>query len=738
MNRVKVNNVLYISTFPPRECGIATFTRDLSTAFDKLFNPVTKSIVAALNDNPMSFYNYPSKVWNSLSANRLEEYVHLAEKINRNPKIKVVNVQHEFGIFGGDWGDYLIPLLQALKKPAIVTFHSVLSSPDKHLKRTVQLIASNVAAIVVMNERSKNILKTDYNVPKSKIHLIPHGIPSTIFESSREIKKKLGLQNKTVLSTFGMISRDKGIEYAIRALPRVVKRFPNVVYLVIGATHPVVRRGEGEEYRNFLLQEVERLGLKQHVRFYNKYLSLDEIINYLKATDLYIYPVTNPKQSVSGSLSYALGCGRAAVVTPTEYSKHMVKNEVNGLFVKFKNPSSIARAILRILDDEKWLKSMHIEAYESTRYMTWPNVARQYFKLYRKFAAFQSEENKLPKLKLDHLIRLTDDFGVLHHARYSRPEKRFGYSLDDNARALIVVQKYYSHTSDQKALLLIDRYLNFIKFTQRPSGRFTSIINSKRLKEPGTSEDVLGRAIGALGYALSDKNLPKDVQKKAKQIFCKALKALNTINSPRAIAFAMIGFYHYVKTHPTKRYLSIFKRLANNQLKYYKKTASYDWQWFEDRLTYSNSKLPESLYLAYDLLGGKKYLGAAEASLGFLTRITFEPNHYSPIGQTGWYLRGKRRSYFDQQPEDVASMVETKITAYKITGNKEHLEDAYKAFRWFLGYNHLNQTVYDEITGGCHDGLGKTAMNLNQGAESTISYLLARLAFEELNNTQIL
>lgn len=726
------NSVLYLSTYPPRECGIATFTRDLTTAFDKLFNPDVKSRVLAINDTPTSFYNYPSKVWSSINAGNLENYVEMAERINRNKKIKLVNIQHEFGIFGGDWGDYLIPMLQAIKKPVVITFHSVLADPDDHLKKIVQLIAQNSQAIVVLNDRSQDVLKLDYQIPKYKVVVIPHGIPGVTFEPSKNIKKQLNLEGKTVLSTFGMLSKDKGIEHAIRALPRVVKRFPNVIYLVVGATHPQVRRHEGESYRNFLMKEVNRLGLKQHVKFYDKYLPLDEIVNHLKATDVYICSATNPKQSVSGTLAYALGCGRAVVSTPTEYAKYVVSPEKNGLFVKFKDSASISKALLRILEDEKWLKSMHHEAYESTRHMTWPNVAASYFKLYNRFADLETEEKKLPEIKLDYLACLTDDFGIVHHARYSKPEKRFGYSLDDNARALMVSADHYDTDSKPEIVDFMRTYIKFMKFAQKPSGNFTAIVNSKKRKDaaPG-SEDIQGRAVWSLGYILSKDSLPIGIRSEAKKLFARTLPTLNDIKSPRAMAFAMIGLSHYLKKFHNKRLENKLRNFANRQVKLFKEAATSDWQWFEEILTYSNSKMPESLFHAFAVLGDKKYLDVAEKSLKFLSRVTFEPEHYTPIGQNGWYLRHKKRAYFDQQPEDAASMVQTKVVAYKTTNNKEYLDDAFKAFQWFLGRNHLGRMVYDEVTGGCHDGVGEHAVNLNQGAESTLSYLMARFSFEE-------
>lgn len=726
----KSNTIIYLSTYPPRECGIATFTQDLTNALDRRFNPATKSKIVAINEGPTSFYNYGTKALGQITAGNIEHYVELAEKINSAPEIKLVNIQHEFGIFGGNWGDYLVPFLQVVKKPVVTTFHSVLPKPDDFLRGLVHFVAEKSKAVVVMNHLSRAVLESDYQIPKSKISLIPHGIPETTFEPTEKYKAMFGLEGKTVLSTFGLLNRDKGIEYAIRALPKVIKEFPNTIYLVLGATHPIVRRQEGEVYRNFLNKEIDRLGLRNHVKFYNKYLTIDELVNYLKATDLYLSPMLNPRQSVSGTLSYALGCGRPVVSTASEYAKHLVTQD-NGILVKFKNAKAIEHAILAILGDEKRGRSMAQAAYETTRKMIWPNVAGDYFRVYRKFADLDIEENKLPEIKMDHLMRLTDEFGVLHHAKYGKPEKRYGYSLDDNARALIVVAKQYLAHPQPEFVSLMRTYLRFMKFVQRPSGTFANIVSAKRQRDATYDEDVQGRALWALGFVVSQDGLPADIRDEAGALFSQALQAIGNITSPRAAAFAMTGLYYYLKRYPKKWMMKTFGKLADRQVEAYKAASSTDWQWFEDSLTYSNSKLPESLLYAYELTKNRKYLDVAQATLKFLSRVTFGSSYYSPIGQNGWYFRYKKRAYFDQQPEDAASMVETKAVAYKITRDRRHVNDALTAFHWFLGKNHLRQMVYNEVTGGCYDGVGREAINLNQGAESTISYLLARLALED-------
>ncbi len=727
--------ILYLASFPPRECGIATFTQDLSVAFDKKFNPAIKSRIAALNDERHTIYNYGNKVVDQIVATELHEYVKLAKRINSRDDIKVINIQHEFGLFGGEWGDYIIPFLQALEKPVVITFHSVISEPDDHLRNVVRAIAEHSMSLVVMNKLSEKTLITDYKISKQKIMVIPHGIPSTAFEPSEISKEKLGLSGNTVLSTFGMLSPNKGIEYAIRALPEVIKQFPNVVYLVLGETHPLIRKSNGEEYRNFLIKEVGRLGLDKHVKFYNKYLTLDEIVSFLKATDIYIGPSLDMRQSVSGTLSYALGCGRPVISTESEYAKYLIDSTV-GLLVKPKNDRALRDAILQMLQDPKWMKSLSAQAYEKSRPMTWPNVAAAHMNLYKKFTEFGEEEKKLPELKLDHLKRLTDKFGILHFAKYSTPETRYGYNLDDNARALIVATQSYARNHTVEMLDYIKIYLSYFEFVMRSDGTFANIVSSKLVRDKTRDEDVQGRAFWALGYVAAQNSLPKEVVDKATILLKKGLRNVRGLKSPRAIAFTMIGLYYFIKSNPQKSLMQIFTKFADSLTALYKENSDADWQWFEPHLTYSNAALPEALFYAYELVKDKKYLNVAEESIAFLKGITFLKKHYSPIGQKGWFFRDKARAFFDQQPEDTAHMVQAKLTAYNVTGKSEHFEDAYRAFQWFLGKNFLNQVIYDEGTGGCHDGLGQDGVNLNQGSESTISYLLARLAFENINKPQ--
>lgn len=730
MSQTKASWVLCMTSFPPRECGIATFTQDLTDAIDKKYNPNLKTKILAINDNGTNIYNYDKrKILYQINQNDISAYLSIARQINNNDNIKVINIQHEFGLFGGDWGSYLIPFIEMVEKPIIVTFHTVLQDPDHSLKRITQAITRRANGIIVMTENAAKILERQYDVKKAKIYISPHGVHSVPFSESSEFKQKLGLEGRTVLSTFGMLNCDKGIEYAIEALPEVIKKFPDLIYLIIGETHPVVRKEEGEIYRNFLIDKVKSLGLCDYVKFYNKYLALGEIIDYLRATDIYLSPSLNPKQAVSGTLSYAMSCGRPIITTPSLYAKEIV-NPDRGILVKLKDSKSITKALLKLLSHPKLKDNMCREAYTFTRHMIWPNVAISYFKIFNKVFKFShKKETKLPVIKFNHLKNLTDNFGVIQFARQTRPDPYSGYMLDDNSRALLVSSMYYN--LDKKGYLedLMKIYLNFIKFVQRPNGKFYNFVSyGKRIDKKDESEDAFGRALWALGYLICQKNQPSQLRSPAIKIFNKAERWASELKSPRAMAFSLLGLCFYQQCEPDTKKLKLINQLADNLIKSYNKHSDDSWQWFEDYFAYSNSKLPEALFCAYNITGKKKYLAVAEKTLNFFLSITFEKNLFSPIGQDGWYHRHSRRAYFDQQPEDAACLVQTLNLAYSMTKDSRYLKYAQRAFAWFLGRNHLSQMVYDEVTGGCHDGLGMYSLNINQGAESTISYLLARLS----------
>ncbi len=727
--------ILYLSTYPPRECGIATFTEDLTNSMDKKFNPTLKSKILAINDNGSSIYNYDKKkVAMQLNESDIEHYIQTAEKINKMDKIKLVCIEHEFGIFGGEEnGEFLIAFLEKLEKPVVVTFHSVIPDPSEERLRVVRSIAKRSKAITVMAETAVDILHKKYGVDKNKIYVIHHGVPSIDFlKDNSDVKESLGLSNRIVLSTFGLINRGKGIEYVIRALPKIVKKFPNLLYLIIGETHPIVRKQEGEEYRNKLIELVEKFGLKNNVKFYNKYLPLEEIIEYLKATDVYIYSALDKNQIVSGTLAYAMGAGKAIIATPSLYAKEVLADD-RGIVVKYRDTKSMEGAIKSLLEDRVLKNKLEKNVYAFSRKMTWPNVATNYLDVFKKFIKVKKTVGlyKLPKIKLNHLFILTDDTGVIQHAKHSVPNRNMGYALDDNARALVVASRYYDLYKSDKILKLVNTYLSFIFHAQREDGYFHNIMSyDKKFIDKIGSEDSFGRALWATGRLISSKIDP-NLKASAKFIFDNAIKHVEKLESVRSRVFSLIGLYYYSKVYKEDNVYNKVVYLADKLVESYNEVSGNDWYWFEDSLTYSNGKIPEALYMAYSITKKKEYLEVAEKSLNFLTSLLILNGKLVLIGHKGWYKRGSERAFYDQQPVDASSVVQLYITAYNITGKKEYYDNAFLAFQWFLGRNMLNQTIYDETSGGCYDGLLPSCVNLNQGAESTISYLLARLSLEK-------
>lgn len=724
-------NVCFLGTYPPKECGIATFTKDLSKAMIQKFKPEIDFKIIALSDDA-NIYNYDKNVVMEINKDDIDDYITRAKEINENENIKLISIQHEFGIFGGEYGNHLIPFLELIEKPVVVTFHSVIPHPDKVLKRIVKSLCEKSSATVVMAKKGIDILTKSYGVDEKKIFFIPHGIPNIPFVGPRVSKRKINFENRIILSTFGLLSRGKGIEYMIRAMPKLVKKYPNILYLIIGETHPVVRREEGESYRKELMVQIERLGLKKNVKFFNKFLSLDEIVEYLSATDIYVCTNLDKDQIVSGTLSYAMGCGRVVVSTPIKYAKEFLSKD-KGVIVKERNPASFAKEIDSILSNPEYKHLVERNAYAYSRSMTWQNVATSYRKLFNKVLKFKDKRfENLPEIKLDHLKKMTDSFGMMQFCNHSEPDPNSGYTIDDNSRALIAATLHNRIFNSQDSLNLAKIYLKFIGQSQDKTGNFKNNFQNENEIHDSHSHDSFGRTIWALGYAINKSKDPEIIQQSEK-ILRRSLSRPGRLKSPRSVAFAIIGLYHYYQKRPNRKLLGLIKKMGDYLLQKYSDESSIDWHWFEEVLSYSNSKLPEALYLVYYLTGEEKYLRVAEKSLNFLTELTFVKGKITLIGQNGWCKKNGRRALFDQQPVDASSLVHTYLTAYSITKNPDYYKNAIETIHWFFGNNHLEQMVYDEVTGGCFDGVGKYTLNLNQGAESTLSYLIARLYLEESN-----
>ncbi len=727
----KKSTILYLGTYPPRECGIATFTKDLTSAIKSKCSPQLEiKICAMIKSGEETAYS--EEVIFKIRDSNIQEYLDAAKEINRMEEIKLVCIQHEFGIFGGEYGCYLLAFLDLLKKPVVVTFHTVLPNPNEALKQTVKDMARKVSSIIVMTPKAVEILTHDYGLDTDFV-VIPHGIPSVPFNDCQKKKRELGLSDKLVLTSFGLISSGKGYEQAIEALPEVKRHFPNVLYLILGETHPVVKKNEGERYRKMLQKKVKNLALQDQVQFYNKYLTKGEIINFLSASDIYLSCGKNPHQITSGTLSYALGCGKATISTPFLHALDLISPE-RGILTEFDNPESFAKAIITILSDRELQESMAKNSYFYTRPMTWPNVAISYLELFRgAIRGFQKYEQTFPEINYSHLCTMTDHFGIIQFADQAIPDASSGYTLDDNARALLACSMAYGLTREKSHLPLIRTYLAFMRYVFEEGLLYNVVDVHKNINRNSWSADAQGRAIWALGYVASLEEIPLEIRSEAEELFSKVISSADKITSPRAVSFIITGWYYYQQYNPKSENLQRIKKLADHLVSLYSCSSSEDWQWFESSLTYSNSKLAEGLFYSYLALGEKKYLQIAQKTLDFLCSITFENGFFQSIGQNGWYVKNGQRSYFDQQPIDTSCMVQTLALAYKITGKKDYFDKMILVFEWFTGTNALCQMVYNDSTGGCHDGLGQFSLNLNQGAESTIAYLMARLTVEKLS-----
>lgn len=690
----------------------------------------------AINDG-YNIYNYPPEVIFQVSDTDISEYLELAKKINSQDEIKLLNIQHEFGIFGGEWGCYLIPFLEMIKKPVVITFHTVLPKPDKKLKRTVRNLADKSSCIVVMTKKAIEILKNDYGLTGS-IRLIHHGIPTVNLENCDLEKERLGYSQRTLLISFGMMNSSKGYEYVIESLPEVIKKYPDLLYIIVGETHPVVRRHEGEQYRNMLVNKVNELGLQWHVKFYNKYVTLEEIVQYLQAADIYICANQNPNQITSGTLVYSMGAGCPVISTPFLYAQDML-SAGRGLLVKFSDSDSIKNALLELLSNQELTETISEHAYAYTRQMTWPNIARKYNELFSEYISPGIPHPlKLPKIKMDHLARLTDNFGIIQFAKRIFPDISSGYTVDDNVRAIIVCYLHYEIFKDQQDLDKLNIYLNFLEKAQLKDGWFNDFWDEHRkVTRERCSDDCFGRVLWSMGTINCCKVLPKEFRDRTKSLLKKSISSLDQVKSPRAVAYIIIGLENYLRCEKNASLLKKIKNFADHLVSIFHDNKTTDWFWFENYLTYANSRLPESLLRVYKVTGEKEYLKIGLKTLDFLIGLTFEKGHFSPIGHDGWYTKDGHRAFYDQQPVDAAAMVQTLILAYQITKEKRYHDQAMIAFDWFLGNNELKQQIYDEQSGGCHDGLGEFTVNLNQGAESTLSYLMARLTLEsELTHSQ--
>ena len=740
----------YIATFPPRECGIGTFTNNLFKSMLKgvNHNEENEGFVVALNDNELE-YKYPEEVKVIIRQDYQEDYLKAVKYINLSGA-DVCVLQHEFGIFGGQSGVYILPLLHRLEIPLIVTLHTILKTPSYNEKAVLKEICKMAGKIVVMSHKAVEFMVSIYDAPKEKIALIEHGVPDIHFNPEKS-KKEFKLENKKVLLTFGFVGRNKGIETVIKALPEVVKKYPEVIYIVLGKTHPNVLRHSGEEYRTFLLRLVKNLQLENHVIFLNEFIDERDLFKYLYACDIYITPYLNEAQITSGTLSYAVGVGAAVLSTPYWHAAELLADGRGRLF-NFNDSDELAKTLTELLDNPKELKNLKNKAGEYGEKITWPKTGEKYVALAEKLVKdehpviIQNETEPdlliLPPFSLVHINRLTDDTGIIQHAKFGIPNLKEGYCLDDNSRALLMVLMAYRQMKDKRALELLPIYLSYIHYMQNPDGTFRNFLSFSRnfLDEVG-SEDSFGRTIWALGYLLG--NAPNDAYyQTGRLLFFNAAPNFEKLTSIRGIANTMIGISYYLKSNPSDDSMTErLRNLANVLMKHYNENQSAGWNWFESLLAYDNGILPLAMLHSAEILHDDKITQTAIDSMNFLTRHTLKDNYLSVIGNEKWYKKEGERSVFAQQPIDAMAMVLMYHQAFHVTNDKEYLNKLYTSFLWFLGENDLRMSLYDFETKGCCDGFESYGVNRNQGAESSLAYLISHLtvlqAYEEFHKTDL-
>ncbi|MHB8103088.1 MAG: glycosyltransferase family 4 protein [Methanosarcina sp.] len=750
--------VLFIGTYVPKECGIATFTSDLLNSVSGEYNDVHCEVIA-LND-PSETYNYPKEVVFQIERDKIEDYYRAADYINQSD-IDIVCLQHEFGLFWGNAGDYIFALLSGISKPVITTMHTVIREPEPEYRASTEKLIEYSEKLVVMSQTAVDMLKDVYKVPEDKIEVIFHGLPDYPFNNCDKYKKMLNLKGSPLVLTFGLLSQNKGIESLLEALPDVVNQYPDLVYLILGATHPMVKKKQGETYRQYLKKKVSELGLENNVVFHDKFVEKEELCNYILASDIYASPYLSREQIVSGALTYAIGMGKAIVSTPYWYAQEMLSDN-RGLLVDFGDTDGFKKSLLYLIENPEECNIMRKKAYDFGRKMTWKNVGKEYNKVFSKALKkyntyprvqnrFNFLPNQLPEVKLDYLKLLTDDVGIMQHTNLGVPARHHGYSTDDVGRALVALtQLIDSQEKTEELWKLITKYMSFLEHAQTDTGHFHNFMSYKRefLDENG-SEDTLGRAIYGLGHVVSCSYLSKNIRTLAHTLVSKSCQEMENLSHPRAKAYTMCGLYEMFRAgvdadefgsiFNSRRdavksvdsliekdtFESIFVSHADSLVDLYETNHKEDWNWFEPTITYSNAKLSESLLLAYNYTKDRTYRKIGLDTLDFLTEIQWRGDFFDLVGNHGWYSYEGQKPIFDQQPIEAGYLTQAYVSAYEIVHERKYLELAKYSFEYFLGRNRLRTGMYDYSTGAVCDGLNSDGMNCNQGAESVICFLMA-------------
>jgi glycosyltransferase involved in cell wall biosynthesis len=739
--------IAFVGDYPPRKCGIATFTHDLSSAVAQ--HASSECIIVPVDDLADG-YDYPPEVRFQIAEQDLDSYRRAADFLNFSD-VDVVSLQHEFGIYGGPAGGHILVFLRDLRRPVVTTLHTVLPEPSVAQRRVMDQLVELSTRLVVMTERSRSILRKVYKVPENKIDHIVHGIPDCPFADPNYYKDQFGVEGKLVALTFGLLSPNKGIECVLKALPEVIREFPDFMYIILGATHPSLVRSEGETYRISLERMAKELGIQKHVSFYNRFVELRELTDFIGAADLYVTPYLNPAQAVSGTLAYSFGCGQAVISTPYWHAEELLDDD-RGVLVPFADSPALAREMISLLGDDQRRHAMRKRAYLLGRKMVWSHVAGLYLNSFQEARRSRSRVPKplavrtleeqplaMPRLNLDHVARMTDSTGILQHACYSIPNNHEGYCTDDNARALILTVLLEELGKDSREVhQAASTYAAFLNYAFDPeTGRFRNFMSyDRRWLERDGSDDSQGRSIWALGTCIG-RSQRRSLQSWAVQLFEQALPACTETTSPRTWALALMGIHEYFRRLSGDRLVNqVRETLTSKLVDLYERSATDEWPWFEEVASYDNARLSQALILSGRWGGNERALDIGLRSLRWLTEKQLSPlGRFRPIGCNGFCRRGQPVAEYDQQPIEAHAMISASIEACNAGDDLFWRDQAHFAFDWFLGRNDLGQPLYDIGTGGCHDGLQENRVNENQGAESTLAFLLSLAEMELLESS---
>ncbi|WP_448663107.1 glycosyltransferase [Sphingomonas sp. CJ20] len=740
MSAPGINHLALIGNFLPRKCGLATYTTDTYNALVQRF-PDLRVDVYAMDDHP-GLYAYPPEVTRAIPQQDRVAYLDAARAIEASGA-QALWVQHEYGIYGGAAGEHLIALIDRLSIPVIATLHTILEKPSEDERRVMEALLRRSSRVIVMAERGRDILKRVHGVEDRKVVMIPHGVPDRAFADPADFKPAFGWEGRDVVLTFGLLAPNKGIEAMIAAMPQIVAARPEALYVVLGATHPNLVAHEGEAYRDRLKALARDKGVADHVQFIDAFVDYDDLIDYLQAADIYATPYTNPAQITSGTLSYAVGVGKAVVSTPYVHATEIL-DEDHGVIVDFGDSEGFAREIGRLLSDTSARKALSERAYARGRTMIWPRLVENAMREFKAVVAAKPRRFGKAKTKADlsalkpdiaAVERMSDSTGMLQHSIYSVPDRRHGYCIDDNARALILMSKI-----DDIDETLRDKwtsiYASFVQYAWNPDERrFRNFMNFDRTWcEDVGSEDSNGRGLWALGVTARDARAQKH-RDWASRLFDTTASIAFDLGSPRARAFAMLGAAAMIEAHPGHaQSREMLTRFGTELIALLDATRRPEWQWFEIVLAYDNARLPEALIRAGHVLGNQSFVSVGLETLEWIVeRQTSPEGQFRAVGTESFGRPYADPLAFDQQPLEAQATVDACVAAFEVTGDARWTQEALRAYHWYLGANDLDLPLATPQDGGCFDGLMPHGLNRNQGAESILALQLANCAISGLS-----